>query len=335
MTPDHRRRKGVQTRLNFDGKRTMQVHLDPEVKALLDARAKILPPTGTVSAQEMREIHRNLQVKLPVGPEVYSVEDCVCPTDAGGIPVRLYSPAPQAKGLIVYYHGGGYTVGSLDQWDMVLRLLASQSGFAIASVDYRLAPEHRFPAAVEDAVAGVRWAGDKVEALARKDAPLIVAGDSAGAALATVTTILIRDTEGPTIDAQVLLYPGVDGDIDSESMGRFLPPALTREEIAWYYDQYIPKHERSDYRFAPLHTPDLTRLPTAFIGTVSNDLFREEADVYAQRLRESGVTVHTKCYEGTFHGFLTADRGGARHSGEAITDITEFVNRLFEGSVEN
>jgi acetyl esterase/lipase len=304
--------------------------LDPAAKALLEASAKVLPRTGTVSAQEMREVHRVLQAHAPPGPELHSVEDLVCPTPEGGVATRLYLPTTKPRALIVYFHGGGYTVGSLDGWDTALRRLALASDCAIVSVDYRLAPEHRFPAAVEDALAAVRWAGSNIENLAKSAIHLLVAGDSAGAALATVTASLVRDHGGPPIAAQILLYPGVDGDIDSAFMQRFVPPSLTREEIAWYYDQYIPdRSQRKDPRFAPLHAPDLSRLPAAFVGTVGNDLFREEADLYAQRLRDSGVEVVSKCYEGTFHGFFTTDRELLPHSGNAISDITKFVDNLF------
>lgn len=306
--------------------------VDPAVKALLEARRKVLPRTGTVSAQEMRAIHQALLGRAVPGPELYAVEDVRCPTPEGGIATRLYRPTREAKVLIVYFHGGGYTVGSLDGWDATLRRMARETNCSIVSVDYRLAPEYPFPAAVDDALAAVRWAGNNRQALSEGARHLIVAGDSAGAALATVAAMLVRDQGGPLIAAQVLLYPGVDGDINSEFMQRFVPPSLTREEIAWYYDQYIPDlSQRRDPRFAPLHASDLSRLPPAFVGTVQNDLFREEGDLYAQRLRQVGVEVVSKCYEGTFHGFLTADQGLLHYSGDAISDIGHFIENLVLG----
>lgn len=300
--------------------------LDPEVRALLDARAAMLPRTGAVPAHEMRALHKALLANAPAGPQVREVLDSTCPTEAGAMPVRIYRPAPSVPGLIVYFHGGGWTVGSLDGWDLALRRLALKTGCAIVSVDYRLAPEHRFPAAHDDAVAAVRWAATHVVRLAGAQVPLIVAGDSAGANLSTAVARTVRDEGGPRIAAQVLLYPSTDGDIDSVFMHRFVPPSLTREEIAWYFDQYIPDRvQRKDPRFAPLHADDLAHLPPAFVGTVENDLLREEGELYGQRLQASGVPTTIRCYMGTVHGFFTADRGMLPHSGAAMDDVASFI----------
>ncbi len=305
--------------------------LDPKAVELLAARAAVLPRTGTVPAQTMRDLHKTLQARLPPGPDVHRVEDAVWPGPASGIPVRIYHPAPQVKALIVYFHGGGWTVGSLAGWDTALRRLALHSGCAVVSVDYRLAPEHRFPAAVDDALAAVRWAGDHLAALAGAQVPLVVAGDSAGANLSTVVARLLRDQGGPRLAAQLLLYPSTDGDIDSERLRRFTPPSLTREEIAWYFDQVMPdRSQRLDPRFAPLRADDLSGLPPAFVGTVEDDLLREEAEVYAQRLVDAGVLVKTQVYRGTFHGFFTADRGLMPQSGQAIADLSDFLSEVLE-----
>ncbi len=300
--------------------------LDPQAVELLAARAAVLPRTGTVPAQAMRELHRNLLARLPPGPAVAHVEDARWPGPAGDVPVRCYRPSEQVAALIVYFHGGGWTVGSLDGWDAALRRLALRSGCAIASVDYRLAPEHRFPAALDDALAAVRWAGEHVAAIAGAAVPLIVAGDSAGANLSTVVARLLRDQGGPALAAQLLLYPSTDGDIDHERLRRFEPPSLTRAEIAWYFDQYVPdRAQRLDPRFAPLRAEDLSGLPPAFVGTVEDDLLREEAECYAERLAAAGVPVQTRVYRGTFHGFFTADRGLMPQSGQAIEDLSRFV----------
>ena len=300
--------------------------LDPKARELLDARAKVLPRTGTVPAHTMRALHKELLAKAPPGPDIASVFDATWPGPAGAIPVRVYRDTDAPKALAVYFHGGGWTVGSLDGWDAAMRKLAIASGCVVASVDYRLAPEHRFPAAVDDALAAVRHAGEHVRDIAGAKLPLVVAGDSAGANLSTVVCRMVRDEGGPAIAAQVLLYPSTDGDIDSEFMHRFVPPSLTREEIAWYFDQYIPdRGQRTDPRFAPLRAKDLSRLPPAFIGPVADDLLREEAEAYASRLRESGVPVTTTVYDGTFHGFFTADRGLMPQSGQATRDISEFI----------
>lgn len=300
--------------------------LDPKARELLDARAKVLPRTGTVSAREMRALHKELLAKAPPGPDIHAVADTAWPGPGGAIPVRVYRASEQPKALIVYFHGGGWTVGSLDGWDAQMRKLAIASGCAVASVDYRLAPEHPFPAAVDDALAAVRYAGANVRGIAGANVPLVIAGDSAGANLTTVACRIVRDNGGPLIAAQVLLYPSTEGNIDSEYMHRFVPPSLTREEISWYYDQYLPDRAmRTDPRFAPLLAEDLRKLPPAFIGTVEDDLLREEGELYAKRLQESGVKVESRCYGGTFHGFFTADRGLMPQSGQATRDISEFI----------
>ena len=275
--------------------------LDPKAVEMLAARAAVLPRTGTVPAQAMRDLHKALSARQPPGPAVAHVEDAVWPGPAGGIPVRLYRSAPAVPALIVYFHGGGWTVGSLDGWDTAMRRLALRSGCAVVSVDYRLAPEHPFPAGLNDALAAVRWAGEHVAELAGARVPLMVAGDSAGANLSTVVARLLRDEgTGPALAAQLLLYSSTDGDIEHERLRRFEPPSLTREEIAWYFDQVMPdRSQRLDPRFAPLRADDLSGLPPAFVGTVEDDLLREEAECYAQRLAEAGVPVQARVYRGT------------------------------------
>ena len=303
--------------------------LDPKARDMLVARAKVLPRTGTVSAQEMRELHRGLLTRLPPGPAIFSVTNLACPGQTRDIPLRLYRPSEKVKAFIVYFHGGGWTVGSLDGWDTALRKLAIATRCAVLSVDYRLAPEHQFPAAHDDALSAVRWAAANEADLVGSDVPLIVAGDSAGANLSTSVALILRDKGDPLLSAQLLLYPSTDGDIDSPFMHRFVPPSLTRDEIAWYYDQYVPDRTmRQDPRFAPLRASHFHGLPPTFIGTVENDLLREEAEMYAKRLRESGVPVVEKCYLGTFHGFFTADRGLLPHSGAAIEDMHRFIEDL-------
>ncbi|MGI4816174.1 MAG: alpha/beta hydrolase [Janthinobacterium lividum] len=306
--------------------------LDPKARELLNARATVLPKTGTVSAQQMRALHRELLAKAPPGPPVHAVENLTIAGQGDDIPVRVYRPSATPKALIVYFHGGGWTVGSLDGWDTALRKLALTTACAVASVDYRLAPEARFPAAVDDARSAVVWAAANLEKLAGGTVPLFVAGDSAGANLSTVICQWARDHDGPVIAGQILLYPSTDGNIDSDYMKRFIPPSLTVEEVAWYFDQYIPNRaDRSDPRFAPLHAKQLGNVPPALVLTVDEDLMCEEGEIYGQRLQEAGVSVKIKRFMGTFHGFFTADRGLLPHSGEAMADIAEFIDGVLGG----
>lgn len=300
--------------------------LDPKVQALLDMMAAAnMPKIGSISAAEFRRLQATVQASMPPGPDIYKVTDSTIPTKNGGIPIRTYLPSAAPTALIVYYHGGGWTLGSLDGYDTPLRKLAIKSGAAIISVDYRLAPEHRFPAAVEDALSALHWIGINVAKIAGKKVPLFVSGDSAGGNLSAVVAQIVRDEGGPDIAGQILLYPSTDGDIGSSYMTKFVSPFLTKEEISWFYDQYIPdKAMRSDPRFAPVHASSLAGLPPAFILTAEYDLLCEEAEIYAQKLKEAGVPVRLKRYLGTIHGFFSVD-GGLEHSVAATDDIASFI----------
>lgn len=302
--------------------------LDPAVRSLLDAvRAASMPEIGSVSAQQMRDFQQAMLARLPPGPAIHRTWDLEIPSAAGGLAARGYWPNEKPRALIVYFHGGGWTIGSLDGYDGALRRLANTSGCAVLSVDYRLAPEARFPAAVDDALTAVRWAGANLAQLAGAEVPLFVAGDSAGANLSAVVTQTFRDQGGPKLAGQILAYPSTDGDIDSPRLSRFESPFLTRAETSWFFDQYIPdRAQRSDVRFAPLRAKSLANLPPAFVLTAENDILAEEGELYAARLLEAGVEVKQKRYLGTIHGFLTIDRGLLPHSAQAFEDIASFVS---------
>lgn len=264
---------------------------------------------------------------MPAGPDICRIENAAIPTETGEIPVRIYHPFAKPSGLMVYYHGGGWTLGTIEAYDLTIQRLTLKTGCTIVSVGYRLAPEHPFPAAVDDALSAVRWTSQRTVELAGKAVPLIVAGDSAGGNLAAVVSQLVRDEGGAEIAAQILLYPATDGKIDSEFMTRFESPFLTKAEIAWFYDQYIPdRSQRTDPRFAPLHAPKLGNLPPALVLTAECDLLCEEGELYARRLQEAGVTVRQKRYLGTFHGFFSMDRGLLPYSGQAMDDIAAFLS---------
>lgn len=304
--------------------------LDPSVRALIDgAKAAGLPTIGSTTAQELRAFYKAMQTKMPPGPDVYNVENVRIPSESGGMDARKYLPSKTPRALIVYFHGGGWTIGSLDSWDAALRRLSNITDCAILSVDYRLAPEAQFPAAVEDALTAVKWASSNVGTLVGRNVPLMVAGDSAGGNLSAVVSQLARDFGGPKIAAQILIYPSTEGNIDSEYMNRFESPFLTRDEISWFYDQYIPnRDQRKDSRFAPLLASNVGNLPPALVLTAEFDLFAAEGEAYADRLRASGVQVKVERYNGTIHGFFTMDRGLLPHSGKAMSDIASFINEV-------
>jgi len=297
--------------------------LDSQMLGLLQAiRQAGLPEIGSVPATVLRAL---LGGGATVATPVRSVTDTSIPGPAGGIAVRIYRPFDATAGLIVYCHGGGWTVGDLDSHDGVVRLLANLTGCTIVSVDYRLAPEHLFPSAVEDAWAAAKWADRERKALTgRPRAPLILMGDSAGANLAAVVSILARDSGGPEIALQVLIYPSTEGDLDSDGMRRFEPPFMSRDEIAWFYDQYIPMHRRGDFRFAPGKAPDLSRLPPAVIVTAEYDLLAEEGLLYGRKLLAAGTDVTPLHYGGVIHGFMSMDPS-LEVSRKAITDVVERI----------
>jgi len=303
--------------------------LDPQMQGLLQAiRQAGLPEIGSVSAAVLRSLLRG---PAPAAAAVGSVIDASIAGPAGDIPVRVYRPMEVTAGLIVYCHGGGWTVGDLDSHDGMVRLMANLTGCTIVSVDYRLAPEHPFPAAIEDAWAAAGWADRERHALTgRAQAPLILMGDSAGANLAAVVSILARDAGGPDIALQVLLYPSTEGDLESDRMRRFEPPFMSREEISWFYDQYIPVHRRGDFRFAPGKTADLSRLPPAVIVTAEYDLLAEEGLLYGRKLLAAGTDVTPLHYGGVIHGFMSMDLSlGA--SRRAISDVVERIAAVTAG----
>lgn len=241
------------------------------------------------------------------------VRDLRVPGPASSVPVRTYNPSPGGPPLpvIVYYHGGGYVIGDLDTHDGVCRSIARRSGCLVLSVDYRLAPEHRLPAAVDDACADLRWIADSAGTVGGDPSRIAVAGDSAGASLATVVAILARDQGGPHLCAQALVYPGVDASTTDRPSCRFFATGylLTTGRLRWFYDQYVPAaSDRSDIRVSPILAADLGRLPPALVLTAQFDPLRDEGEEYARKLEAAGVPVLMRRFDGMVHGFLSVDR---------------------------
>jgi acetyl esterase len=240
-------------------------------------------------------------------PKVGRVEDRTIPGPAGPIRIRLTAPeGPGPFPAVVYLHGGGWVVGSLHSHDQLCRAITRASGVAVVSVDYRLAPEDPFPAAVDDAEAATRWVADHGEEFGVDPLRLAVGGDSAGGNLATVVARRARDRGFPRLVFQVLLYPVTDSNRDTPS---YLKNAdgymLTRELMAWYWDQYVPDAARRlDPDASPLCADDLSRLPPALVVTAEFDPLRDEAEHYARRLAEAGVAVQLSRYPGMIHGFI-------------------------------
>jgi acetyl esterase len=281
--------------------------LDPMIQTMLAAaQASGWPGMAAVTPQEAREFMAARTALMGAGPEVGSVEEVAIATRAGTIPGRLFLPHTEPVGLVVFYHGGGWVVGSRDEYDLTARCIVDRTGCATLLADYRLAPEHRFPAAVEDCFDALLWAAEQRRRIGRADLPLIVAGDSAGGNLAAVCAALARDAVGPEIALQVLIYPVTDCDLTTASYqdhGEGL--LLTRADMEWFFDHYVGGPERrTDPLVSPARAPSLAGLPPAFVLTAEYDVLRDEAEAFAASLRSAGVPVTVRRYEGMTHGFL-------------------------------
>jgi acetyl esterase len=296
--------------------------LAPDIHALL----KLAKWSGETSLVEGRTVEQaraeNLEgVPVVTGPPrpMARVEALSIPGPAGDLPARFYVAlgAPQPpQPLLVYYHGGGWVIGDLDTHDGACRFLAEHSGCRVLSVDYRLAPEHPFPAAPEDCLAAFRWAHEHAAELGIDPARIAVGGDSAGGNLSAVVCLMARDQGGPSPAMQLLLYPACDalgGQTSRETFARgFL---LTRNDMEWFEAHYLPEGcEHDDPRVSIMRAPDVGNLPPAYVATSGFDPLRDEGETYAARMREAGVRVALQRYRDQIHGFanLTAICPSAR-----------------------
>jgi acetyl esterase len=281
--------------------------LDPQAKQLLELLTAVLPrDPATLTPRQLRDGYREI-VAARRGPVVARVEDRNVPGPAGEIPVRFYAPGHHAAlPLLVYFHGGGFVVCDLDTHDSICRLLANEVGCAVLSVDYRLAPESKFPAAAEDCYAATRWAFANAADLGCDPARIAVAGDSAGGNLAAVVAQLARIRGGPRLSHQLLIYPVTDHAFDTASYrdnaeGYF----LTRDMMRWFWGHYLVRPEDGDDPLAsPLRAKDLTGLAAATVITAEYDPLRDEGEAYAARLAAAGVPTELRRYDGMFHGFF-------------------------------
>jgi acetyl esterase len=236
-------------------------------------------------------------------PPMHRVEDHRLPVAGGEIAVRTYQPGATPAALIGWAHGGGFALGSIEEIDNFCRLLAATTGSTVASIEYRLAPEHRFPVAVEDVEAAALW----LAARFGTDMPLWLGGDSAGGNLATVVTRRLHAAGAATIAGNVLAYPCTDSP-EAESLRRFAPPFMATEDVAWFIDMYLPDATAREHPdFAPIRAEDLSGLPRTLVITAEHDILTEQAETYADRLRASGVAVEVMRAPGMIHGFLTMD----------------------------
>jgi len=288
--------------------------IDPQVEAVLEMAEEFdvsFSDQTPEEAREMLEAVTNLSTADPV-----EVDD-VYEEEANGVPARVYEP-DDAPATVVFFHGGGFVVGSLDTHDNLCRLLADRSGLRVMSVDYPLAPENPFPAALEDAHEAARWASKEY------DGKTGVAGDSAGGTLSAAVSLLARDRGMPLVDHQTLIYPAVAYDEPMESRaqnatGYFLEAA----DMMWFASQYVESdiHARNPYAF-PLQACDLSDLPPAHVVTAGYDPLRDEGVEYARRLSEDGVDVTHTNHGAMVHGFLNME-AFVDHAYDGVDDIAE------------
>jgi acetyl esterase len=284
--------------------------LDPQAKALLDA----MPPMPDLSTLDLALARAGMERAFDAGAPVplASVEDRAIPGPAGELRIRVYTPqAPHSEASgpfpgLVFFHGGGFVLCSLDSHDGICRSLAHAAGCSVVSVDYRLAPEHPYPAAPEDCYAATRWVAKHGGELGIDVTRLAVAGDSAGGNLAAVTAMMARDRGGPVLRFQLLVYPVTDFSFDTHSyrenaQGYFLTTGMMR----WFWDQYLADAKQGAEPYAsPLRARDLSSLPPGLCITAGYDPLRDEGEAFAERLRGAGIAVRTSRYDGMFHGFF-------------------------------
>jgi len=280
--------------------------LDPHIQPIVDLVNAGATPGAEQSLAERREAYHKLLSALPPGPDVTSVSEVLIEGPDSPIAVRIYRPAAPV-GIVIFFHGGGWTIGDLDTHDEPCREIANQAGATVVSVDYRLAPEAPFPAAIDDSFAAVRWVWANRSDLATADAKIAVCGDSAGGNIAAVMCLMARDAEGPDIAAQLLVYPGVDArmtefdSLDRNGEGY----VLSRDTMEWFSNNYLPNNsDRLDWRASRLLADDLAGLPPALVITAEFDPLHDEGSAYAEALRAAGNDVVHTDYDGMVHIFF-------------------------------
>ena len=286
--------------------------LDPNLRKFLDEAAAADPPmpaVGQLTPGQARELFGPATAQMAGTPEpVAKVEDRQIPGPAGSLRVRVYTPQGKAPfPALVYFHGGGWVLCDVDTHDVPCRGLANRAGCVVVSVDYRLAPEHKFPAAPEDCYAATRWVAENATTIGADPARIAVGGDSAGGNLAAVVSLMARDRGGPPLVYQLLVYPVTNHDYNTLSYrengeGHF----LTTEMMVWFWNHYLNHADDGRHPHAsPLRAPDLRGLPPAMVITAEYDPLRDEGQAYAARLREAGVTVKLAHYDSMIHPFFS------------------------------
>ena len=308
--------------------------LDPQARAVLDQLIAMGgAPLHTLSVAEARQVMEALTALQGAAEPIAKIVNRAIPGPAAEIPVRIY--VPEAQGLLpalVYFHGGGWVLGSLETHDAVCRTLANKAGCVVVSVDYRLAPEHKFPAAAEDAYAATKWVVANAAALAIDPARVAIGGDSAGGNLTAVVALMARDRGTPKLSCQLLIYPVTDAACDTvsyrENADGYL---LTKDAMLWFWDHYTRSPaDRAHAYAAPLRADNLLGVPPALVITAEFDPLRDEGEAYAARLREARVPVQLSRYNGMIHGFFGM-AGALNRAREAVDESAAALRRAFAG----
>src|ERR1700733_10018965 len=310
---------------------TRSERLHPEVRALLEMIDALgAPPLESQDPVEARNARVDAMKMMGGEPDALGyVENLAVPGPGGEIPVRVYAieRGGALRPALVYFHGGGFVFGNLDTHDAVCRAIAKESGAVVISVDYRLAPENKFPAAVDDSYAATVWVAANAERLGIDAHRIAVGGDSAGGNLAAVIAIRCRDAGGPALAAQVLLYPVTDSSsFETESHREFAEGYfLTRGAMDWFTGHYVASSDQRRHPEAsPLLASNLSGLPPALVITAEFDPLRDEGETYAERLRQAGVPVTVTRYPGMIHGFVSM-HGVLAGGRQAVKEAAEFT----------
>ena len=286
--------------------------LYPQAARFLDQLKKLnLPRVEATTPEEARELMLTSVLGLGPPAEVDEVDDRDVPGPDGPITIRIYSPGDHAKGeavrgAVLFFHGGGFVTGDLATHDGLCRALAVEAGTKVVAVDYRLAPEHKFPAAADDAFAATHWVRDHAAELDIDAGRISVAGDSAGGNLAAVVAMMTRDRGLPPLAFQVLIYPVTDFDFETESYRECREGyMLTTSAMRWFWDQYLAHPGDGETPYAsPLRADDHTNLPPALVITAGYDPLHDDGEAYAAKLTNAGVPTELRNYDGMIHGFL-------------------------------
>ena len=290
--------------------------LHPDAQRLLDMmKASGRPPLIEMAVADARKVFAaGRTVTQPDPPDVAEVRNLTCPGPLGEIPLRLYRGKGTAAGAklptLVYYHGGGWVIGDLESHDQLCRQIANEGQCCVIAVDYRMAPEHKFPAAVSDSAAATRWVFDQADSLGVDASKVAVGGDSAGGNLAAVMAIMARDEYLPKISFQMLIYPATDMAMQTESVARVKDTfVLTAATMDWFIGHYLANpRDVHDWRASPARVADLSGVAPAFVLTCTHDPLCDEGRDYAQRLEREGVSTTYVHFADQMHGFITSGR---------------------------